>query len=107
LTDLLRQSDVHTPSPWAGTATDSTNAPFSDKMMMYQTSVLSGFGLTSNAVGSAFSLRSDLPLKLAKMAQDTFTFAKNTGQVMIKNGWMEEPPQAEDRTKLSKGQSGK
>ncbi|MFD2924105.1 DUF3231 family protein [Halobacillus naozhouensis] len=107
LSDLLRQSDVHTPSPWAGTATDSTNAPFSDKMMMYQTSVFSSFGLTSNALGSAFSLRSDLPLKLAKIAQDTFSFAKNSGQVMIKNGWLEEPPQSEDRAKLSKGQTNK
>ncbi|MFG6117869.1 DUF3231 family protein [Thalassobacillus sp. B23F22_16] len=107
LSDVLRQSDIHTPSMWAGTATDSTNAPFSDKMMMYQTSVFSSFGLTSNAIGSAFSLRSDLPLKLAKIAQDTFSFAKNSGQIMIKNGWMEEPPQAQDREKLTKGQRNK
>ncbi|WP_028782965.1 DUF3231 family protein [Thalassobacillus devorans] len=107
ISDAMRQSDIHTPSMWAGTATDSTHAPFSDKMMMYQTSVFSSFGLTSNAIGSAFSLRSDLPLKLAKIAQDTFSFAKNSGQVMIKNGWMEEPPQAQDRKKLAKGQRNK
>ncbi|TMN22110.1 DUF3231 family protein [Lentibacillus cibarius] len=107
LSDVLRQSDIHTPSMWAGTVTDSTNAPFSDKLMMYQTSVFSSFGLTSNAVGSAFSLRSDLPLKMAKIVQDIFTFSKNSGQVMIKNGWMEEPPQAQDRRKLSKGQTNK
>nr|WP_264372002.1 DUF3231 family protein [Salicibibacter halophilus] len=107
LSDLLRESDVHTPSVWAGIATDSTNAPFSDKMMMYQTSVFANFGLTSNAIGSAFSLRSDLPAKLAKTATDIFTFAKDSGQVMVDNGWMEEPPQAEDRTQLAKGQSKK
>ncbi|SFE34182.1 Protein of unknown function [Lentibacillus persicus] len=107
LSDVLRQSDIHTPSMWAGTATDSTNAPFSDKLMMYQTSVFSSFGLTSNAIGSSFSLRSDLPLKMAKIVQDIFTFSKNSGQVMIKNGWMEEPPQAQDRRRLSKGQTNK
>ncbi|AXF57431.1 DUF3231 family protein [Salicibibacter kimchii] len=107
LSDLLRESDVHTPSMWAGIATDSTNAPFSDKMMMYQTSVFTNFGMTSSAIGSAFSLRSDLPAKLAKSATDIFKFAKNSGQVMVDNGWMEEPPQAMDRTQLAKGQNNK
>ncbi|AXF56348.1 DUF3231 family protein [Salicibibacter kimchii] len=107
LSDLLRDSDVHTPSMWAGNATDSTNAPFSDKMMMYQTSVFTNFGMTSNAIGSAFSLRSDLPAKMAKTAADIFNFAKNSGQVIVDNGWLEEPPQAEDRTQLAKGKSNR
>lgn len=75
---------------------------FSDKLMMYNTSLLATFGLGSNAIGGAFSLRSDLPTKMAFHAKDIFTFAQEGGKIMIKNGWMEEPPQIEDRNQLTK-----
>jgi hypothetical protein len=101
LSDVLTKSDIQPPSTWAGKATDSTIAPFSDKMMMYNTSLLSTFGLTSNAIGAAFSLRSDLPATMALLSKDIYTFSKDGGVLMVKNGWMEEPPQAEDRYQLT------
>jgi len=100
LSEILTQSDIQPPATWAGKATDSTVAPFSDKLMMYNTSLLSSFGLGSNAIGAAFSLRSDLPLKLANLEKDILTYAQDGGKLMVKNGWMEEPPQAEDRYQL-------
>jgi len=75
LSDTLTQSDIQPPATWIGRATDSTVRPFSDKLMMYNTSLLSSFGLGSNAIGAAFSLRSDLPLKLANLEKDILTFA--------------------------------
>ena len=105
LSDILLQSDIQPPSTWTGKATASTVAPFSDKLMMYNTSLLSTFGLGSSAIGAAFSLRSDLPLKLANLSKDIFTYSQDGGQLMVKNGWMEEPPQAEDRFQLINGAS--
>jgi hypothetical protein len=102
LSQLLMDSDIQPPSTWTGRATDSTIPPFSDKLMMYNTSLLSTFGLGSNTIGAAFSLRSDLPLKMAKLAQDIFSFSKEGGKLMVKHNWMEEPPQAEDRYQLRK-----
>ncbi|HEU5139106.1 MAG TPA: DUF3231 family protein [Bacillales bacterium] len=102
LGQLLMDSDIQPPSTWTGRATDSTIPPFSDKLMMYNTSLLSTFGLGSNTIGAAFSLRSDLPLKMAKLAQDIFNFSKEGGKLMVKHNWMEEPPQAEDRYQLTK-----
>lgn len=101
LSDVLTQSDIQPLSTWAGKATDSTISPFSDKMMMYNTSLLSSFGLSSNGLGAAFSLRSDLLLKMTNLAKDIYTFANDGGKIMIKNSWMEEPPQAEDRYQLT------
>jgi hypothetical protein len=100
LSDVLMQSDIQPPATSAGKATASTVAPFSDKLMMYNTSLLSSFGLGNSALGAAFSLRSDLPLKLAYLTKDIFTYAQDGGKLMVKNGWMEEPPQAEDRYQL-------
>jgi len=102
LGEFLRQSFIEPPATHAGKATASKTAPFSDKLMMYNTSLLASFGLGSNAIGGAFSLRSDLPAKMAFLAKDIFTFAQEGGKIMIKNGWMEEPPQIEDRNQLTR-----
>lgn len=102
LGEFLRQSYIEPPATHAGKATSSKIAPFSDKLMMYNTSLLASFGLGSNALGGAFSLRNDLPAKMALFSKDIFTFAQDGGKIMIKNGWMEEPPQIEDRIQLTK-----
>jgi hypothetical protein len=102
LGEFLRKSFIEPPATHTGKATASNVAPFSDKLMMYNTSLLTSFGLGSNALGGAFSLRTDLPAKMALLASDIFTFAQEGGKIMIKNGWMEEPPQIEDRNQLTK-----
>ncbi|WP_150909163.1 DUF3231 family protein (plasmid) [Niallia taxi] len=102
LGEFLRHSYIEPPATHAGKATDSKVAPFSDKLMMYNTSLLTSFGLGTNALGGAFSLRNDLPTKMSLLAKDIYTFAQEGGKIMIKNGWMEEPPQMEDRNKLTK-----
>lgn len=102
--EVLLNSDITVPSTSAGLVTDSTISPFSDKIMMYNTSLLSSFGLGSSALGTSFSLRKDLPPKMVMSAKDIFQFASDGGDLMIKHGWTEEPPQMEDRTRLSKGQ---
>jgi hypothetical protein len=71
-------------------------------MMLYTTNLLSTFGLGSNSLGGAFSLRSDIPFTMARLGKKVFNYAKEGGEIMIKNGWMEEPPQVEDRRQLTK-----
>ncbi|MDR0140196.1 DUF3231 family protein [Metabacillus idriensis] len=102
LGEFLREDYIEPPATHAGKATNSTVAPFSDKLMMYNTSLLSTFGLGSNALGGAFSLRSDLPAKMSFLAKNIFDFAKQGGKIMVKNGWLEEPPHVEDRNQLTK-----
>ncbi|RIW34708.1 DUF3231 family protein [Bacillus salacetis] len=99
---LLIQSDIQPPSTWGAKATNSKVAPFSDKLMMYCTSLFCNFGLGSNAIGTAFSLRSDLPLALVEKAKDILTYGQDGGKIMAKNGWLEQPPGMEDRNKLIK-----
>ncbi|WP_409254214.1 DUF3231 family protein [Bacillus sp. SCS-153A] len=99
---VLIQSDIQPPSTWGAKATDSKVPPFSDKLMLYCTSLFSNFGLGSNAVGTAFSLRSDLPLLLVDKAKDILTFGQDGGKILAKNGWLEQPPSMEDRNKLIK-----
>lgn len=104
-TEVLLDSDINVPSTSAGGITDSTMSPFSDKLMLYNTSLLSDFGIGSSAIGTSFSLRKDLPMKMMMIAKDILEFANDGGNLAIKHGWMEEPPQMEDRTQLSKRKS--
>jgi hypothetical protein len=48
---LLLQSDIQPPSTWAGNATNSVVPPFSDKLMMYLTNLMSMYSLGYNALG--------------------------------------------------------
>lgn len=102
LSETLLESDIQTPVPSGGNATRSTVAPFSDKLMMYCTSLFCSFSLGSNSLGTAFSLRNDLPAKMTVFMKDIFEYAHEGGKIMIRNGWMEEPPQMEQRKQLTK-----
>lgn len=73
--------------------TTSTVAPFSDKIMMYCISLFCSFSLGGNSLGTAFSLRNDLPVKFSIVMKDVFEYAHEGAKLMIKYGWMEEPPQ--------------
>ncbi|MET3697511.1 uncharacterized protein DUF3231 [Bacillus oleivorans] len=102
LSETLLQSNIQIPEASGGHATRSTVAPFSDKIMMYCTSLFCSFSMGSNSLGTAFSLRNDLPAKMTVFMKDIFEYAHKGAKIMIKNGWMEEPPQMEERTQIIK-----
>jgi len=102
LSDVLLQSDIQPPSTWAGKVTDATQSPFSDKLMLYINSLIFSTSLGFTALGTSFSMRNDLPLKLGFISKDIFEYAKKGAKIMIQHKWMEEPPQMEDRNQLTK-----
>ncbi|KAF0821551.1 DUF3231 family protein [Cytobacillus firmus] len=99
-TDMLLEDGIQTPIGPGGQATRSTAAPFSDKLMMYCISLFCSFSIGKNAIGTAFSLRNDIPAKAAIFTKDIFEYAHRGAKIMIQNGWMEEPPQMEERRNL-------
>jgi hypothetical protein len=102
LSSVLLQSDIQPPSAWAGKATDSIEPTFSGKFMMFIANLFSNAAVSYNAIGTSFSMRSDLHAKLALIAKDSFDYALKGGKIMISHKWMEEPPQMEDRNQLIK-----
>jgi hypothetical protein len=93
MSEVLLQNNIHVPATAGGNITDSRVPPFSDKIMMYCISLFCSFSLGGNSIGTAFSLRNDLPLKFAAYMKDIFEYAHEGAKLMIQNGWMEEPPQ--------------
>ncbi|MBM7570007.1 DUF3231 family protein [Aquibacillus albus] len=95
---ILLESDIQPSATSGSSVTTSTIAPFSDKLMMFCVYLLNGFGIVGSSFGTIFTLRNDLTLKTSLIAKDIYTFAQDGIKIMIKNGWMEEPPQMENET---------
>ncbi|USK28927.1 DUF3231 family protein [Bacillus sp. CMF21] len=96
--EILLESNVQFSASSGSTVTDSTIPPFSEKLMMFCIYLLNGFGLVGSSFGSIFSLRNDISMKTALIGKDIYVYANEGIKIMIKNGWMEEPPQMENRT---------
>lgn len=99
---IFHDSDIQFSSASGGTVTTSTIAPFSEKLMMFCIYLLNGFGIVGSSFGALFSLRNDLSVKQAIISKDVYFYANEGVKLMIKYGWMEEPPQMEDRTNILK-----
>ncbi|MED3572285.1 DUF3231 family protein [Cytobacillus praedii] len=104
---ILLESDVQFSATSGSTVTSSTIAPFSQKLMMFCVYLLNSFGIVGGSFGAVFSLRNDVILKTSLFAKDVFFYANDGIKIMIKNGWLEEPPQVEDRTKIINGKNQK
>ncbi|WP_430786820.1 DUF3231 family protein [Virgibacillus flavescens] len=91
--DKLLQDNIQPPlgTP-GGNVTDSTMAPFSDKLMMFCNHLLSAYATGVGGFTSGFSLRNDLQTKGAIFAKDIFQYQRNGVKLMISKGWLEEPP---------------
>ncbi|KZZ84764.1 DUF3231 family protein [Bacillus sp. SJS] len=91
---LMEHSGIPVSALPGAVISETKTAPYSDKLIMYLINLLSSLGLTSNALGTTYSLRPDLPLKMALAARDIYSFAKEGGKIMVKHQWMEEIPEA-------------
>ena len=76
--------------------------PFSDKLMVYHIALLNITGLGNYGMAISTSTRRDLIKEYMRLSGEIGLYAEDGANLMIKHGWMEEPPQAVDREKLSK-----
>ncbi|WP_408009870.1 DUF3231 family protein [Pseudalkalibacillus sp. A8] len=102
LKQVLIQDDLPATMPWDSAVTASTVPPFSDKLMMYLVSVLSATGIAKYGAAMGASPRKDIALKYARFLSEISLYAEDGANIMIENGWLEEPPHAPDHDKLIK-----
>lgn len=82
--------------------TDSTEAPYTDKMMMFLISMLISSGIGQYGASMAMSPRRDLGAHYTRLTAEIATYADDGLEIMIKNNWLEQPPLAADRKNLAK-----
>jgi len=81
--------------------TASTQSPFSDRLMLFHTNLLNSGGFGNYGVSFSASPRLDLALLYVRVLFQVGFYSKAGANLLIKNGWMEQPPSAPDRHALS------
>jgi hypothetical protein len=94
LTSLLTDEGVPIPSASDSYVTDSTLAPFSEKLMLNHAMMLSSSRISSLGIAMADTLRSDLQTKYMKYISADLSYSKNGAGILIDNAWLEQSPQA-------------
>ena len=100
--DILKKEDLPAPMSWDSAVSDSTSTVFSDKLIMFNVSTMIAAGIGNYGMAMAASPRRDIGLKYAALIPEITLYAEAGAKIMIKNGWLEEPPQADDRDVLIK-----
>ncbi|WHY69482.1 DUF3231 family protein [Neobacillus sp. SuZ13] len=98
---VFKEDKLNSPVSWQSMITSSTSITFSDKYMMYQ--ILLSTQLSLSFYGSALSVNSrrDLGAHYIRLILELLQFAEDGANLMIKNGWLEQPPTASDRDSLA------
>lgn len=100
--NFLIKEDLPAPMSWDSAVTDTTESIFSDKLIMFHVSAMIAAGIGNFGMAIAASPRRDLGMRYASLLPEIALYAEDGANIMIKHGWLEEPPQADDRDKLIK-----
>jgi hypothetical protein len=101
LSSFLHEDDLTSPLTFDGEVMDATEAPFSEKLVMFQIQVLSSIKVAYLGSSIATSMRSDLVTAYSRLIVEVEKYMKEGIDIMINNGWMEQPPVAADREALA------
>lgn len=102
--DILKKEDLPAPMTWDSALSDSTIPVFSEKLMMFHVSGMIAAGIGNYGASMSGSPRRDLGLKYASLIPEIALYAEDGANIMIKHGWLEEPPQSDNREKLINGE---
>ncbi|HYK71718.1 MAG TPA: DUF3231 family protein [Pseudoneobacillus sp.] len=100
--DILKKEDLPAPMTWDTALSDSTEPVFSDKLMMFHVSAMIAAGVGNYGTSMSGSPRRDLGARYASLVPEISLYAEDGANIMIKHGWLEEPPQTDDRKRLIK-----
>lgn len=97
----LKESGLPAPMSLDSDIMDSTTPPISDKLMLFHICQLMAMGLGYYATGMGGSFRIDLSLDYGRLMLEIGKYVHDGIEMLANNGWMEEPPLADDRKQLA------
>jgi len=100
--DHLENHGLPVPMSVDQEVTDSTESPFSDKLMMFHFDLMIYSGIGNYGVAISESRRSDLVVDYSRLSGEILKFAEDGVNIMINNKWLEQPPLTIDRKDLTK-----
>ncbi|MGY3717360.1 DUF3231 family protein [Sutcliffiella cohnii] len=98
----LRDEDLPSPTTWDAEVQVTTESPFSDKLMLYQISMMTAAGMGNYGTAIAASPRRDIAVDYVRLQGEIGLYAEDGLNLQIKHAWLERPPHAADRDQLMK-----
>jgi hypothetical protein len=99
--DMLNNENLPAPPTLEAEVTNSTTSPFSEKLMLFLVGFLFSTAMVYYGTGWASSPRRDLSPKYLMAITGDLNIGDDWIDLMIENGWLEQPPLAEDRSQLA------
>ncbi|WP_160723022.1 DUF3231 family protein [Bacillus sp. USDA818B3_A] len=103
--EKLHKDNLPFPTLLDHLVTDSTFSPFSDKLMVFHK--VDMFSMKIRAFGNSLAVngRKDIGAMYTRALLEMTLFVEDGANILIDNGWMEQPPQAADRSDLASNKS--
>jgi hypothetical protein len=99
----LHKENLPSPALLDHLVTNSTTAPYSDKLMVSHKADMFAMKIRSMGNSMAVNGRKDIGLLYGKALMNVALYAEDAAEILIEHGWMEQPPHAADRNKLASG----
>ena len=100
LSALLINNDLPAPMGLDSYVTNSTVAPFSDKLMLQHTMLINQAGVMYYGMALSSTARLDITGNYVRLIAEASEYVEDAAQLMIRHKWMEQPPLAVDRQAL-------
>ncbi|GGC74768.1 hypothetical protein GCM10007216_01710 [Thalassobacillus devorans] len=100
-TNKLKKDNIAAPGLLDHLVTPSTVPPFSDKLMVFHKIDMFSMKIRNYANGASLNGRKDIGALYARCLLDVSLYVEDGANIMIDNGWMEQPPIMIDRDQLS------
>ncbi|MCB2292704.1 DUF3231 family protein [Clostridium algoriphilum] len=99
-TSILTSENIPIPSTSYSFVTNSTVAPFSEKLMMFLIVSVGTISIENDGMALAETLRRDLQMKFMRITSEVMKYIKDGAVIMIDNNWLEQPPQSVEHKNL-------
>lgn len=101
LRSYLEMNSLPVPMSFDQEVTESTEPPFSDKLMMFHFSLMIYTGVGNYGVAISESKRTDLVMDYTRLNVEILKYSEDGANLMIANEWLEQPPISVNRTNLT------
>ncbi|USK31378.1 DUF3231 family protein (plasmid) [Bacillus sp. CMF21] len=102
LSHILTEESITESSTWDSEVLNSTTPVFSDKLLMFQASLLTGASAGYYGTAMGTSGRRDIGGKYSRILIEALQYAEDGANLLIEQGWMEQPPQSIDNIEIAK-----
>ncbi len=97
---ILLDEDLPIPVTWEHEVTDSTESPFSDKLIMFSILTMMRNRITLLGISFANCVRADIVTSFGGTIASLQAYSKEALDLMINSGWLEKIPEAADRQEI-------